>query len=280
MAGSNRGVSRSALACRFTHCRGQYLRIRNSRLAPGVRMITLFTFLAPPDRCGYLPEQTWQLRYEIVGELSDHEYSERLLQGWRRFGHSLFRPECPSCRACLPLRVDTERFQMSRTQKRVWKKNVDSIRLEIHSPTVTREKLALYDRFHAHQSRTKGWPEHAGNSADSYHDSFVNNPIGTQEWCYYLGKQLVGVGFVDHLPIGLSAIYFYHEPDLRERSLGVFNVLTVMAMAKTWRKPHVYLGFYVEECASLVYKAKYRPNEVLDPRSKKWIPFRDHADRE
>ena len=74
---------------------------------------------------------------------------------------------------------------------------------------------------------------------------------------------MVGVGYVDRLPAGLSAIYFFHDPDERQRSLGTYNVLSVLRKAAEWNLPHVYLGYYVEGCRSLEYKTRFRPNEVL-----------------
>ena len=118
----------------------------------------------------------------------------------------------------------------------------------------------------------KGWPSHAGETADDYVESFVDNPFPTQEWCYYLGQRLVGVGYVDQLPEGLSAIYFYYDPDERDRSLGTFNVLSILAAARALNVPHVYLGYYVEGCRSLEYKGRFRPNEVLRPDGE-WGPF-------
>ena len=70
----------------------------------------------------------------------------------------------------------------------------------------------------------KGWPDHGPKDPADYADSFVDNPFPTEEWCYYLGDRLVGVGYVDVLPDGLSAIYFFYDPDERDRSLGTFNV--------------------------------------------------------
>ena len=86
-------------------------------------MELLYTFASPPSPCGYLPDQTWSLRYELVRGITADEYGQRMLRGWRRFGHALFRPECPSCRRCLPLRIDVGRFAPSRSMKRVAKLN-------------------------------------------------------------------------------------------------------------------------------------------------------------
>jgi Arginine-tRNA-protein transferase, C terminus len=49
----------------------------------------------------------------------------------------------------------------------------------------------------------------------------------------------------------------------RARSLGTFNILSLLAAARERELPHVYLGYYVEGCRSMEYKRKFRPNEVL-----------------
>ena len=233
-------------------------------------MISLFTFQSPPSQCGYLPDREWSLRYQIVGELSPNEYGELLRRGWRRFGFQLFRPECTTCRECQSLRVNANDFALSRSQKRVRAKNAGEIELRIGEPEVTAEKLELYDKFHAAQVERKNWPDHGPKDAADYAESFVENPFPVEEWCYYLGGRLVGVGYVDAVPDGLSAIYFFHDPDERERSLGTFNVLSVIAAARDRGLPFVYLGFFVEGCGSLEYKAKFRPNEQLIAESGEW----------
>ena len=96
-----------------------------------------------------------------------------------------------------------------------------------------------------------------------YDDSFVDNPFPTREWRYYLGEALVGVGYVDPLAIGPSAITFIHDPSHRERSLGTYNVLALIDHARTLGQPHVYLGYYVAECPSMAYKARFATNQVL-----------------
>jgi arginine-tRNA-protein transferase len=226
-------------------------------------MISLATFTAPPSECNYLPGRQSQLHYEIVDDLSPEEYSERLNQGWRRFGHMLFRPACPDCRRCLSLRVPVAAFRPDRSQHRAWKANEGQVRLAIGEPAVSDEKLELYDRFHAYQSDMKGWPEHGPKDALDYIESFVQNPFPIEEWCYYLADRLVGVGYVDRLPVGLSAIYFFYDPDEAKRSLGTFNVLSILREARESGLPFVYLGYYVEGCRSLEYKGRFRPNEIL-----------------
>ncbi|MBX9583245.1 MAG: arginyltransferase [Gemmataceae bacterium] len=227
-------------------------------------MRSLYTFDTPPGPCSYLPGRASSLRYEYVRTLTPAEYQDRLLAGWRRFGHALFRPVCPSCRACQSLRVPVATFRPDRSQRRAWAANAD-LELTIGGPSVTEEKLDLYDRFHAAQAGRVGWTDHGPKDPAEYAGSFVANPLPAEEWQYRLGGRLVGVGYVDVVPAGLSAVYFFHDPDERKRSLGTFNVLSVIGSAAARGLPHVYLGYYVEGCRSLAYKARFRPNEVLGP---------------
>jgi arginine-tRNA-protein transferase len=236
-------------------------------------MEALFSFHAPPSPCGYLPDQIWQLEYEHFARLSPAEYMARLRAGWRRFGHSLFHNRCPSCTSCRSLRVLVNQFRPNRSQRRCWNKNAESVRLQVGQPSVSQVKLRLYDRFHAFQSDNKGWPLHPAKDAVSYGESFVANPFPTQEWCYYLGERLVGVGYVDDLPGALSAIYFFYEPGERHLSLGTYNVLRIIESARLRGIQHVYLGYYVEGCQSMEYKATFAPNQVLHPDGQ-WRDFR------
>jgi arginine-tRNA-protein transferase len=214
------------------------------------------------------------MRYEFVAEASAADYEQRLATGWRRFGRTWFRPQCPSCTACQSLRIDVARFRPDRTQRRNQKVNAATIRLQIGEPEVTAEKLALYDRFHDFQTENVGWSPKPPKDLAEYHDSFVDNPFPSEEWRYFRGDDLIAVGYVDALPNSLSAIYFFHEPDLRPLGLGVWNVLSCVAEAARRGLGHVYLGYFVDGCRSLEYKARYQPNEAFDWAQSKWKSFR------
>jgi arginine-tRNA-protein transferase len=235
-------------------------------------MESLFTYVSPPSQCGYLPDQDWSLEYDVVGRITRGEYLHQLAGGWRRFGNMLFRPRCQMCRACQSLRVIVDAFRPNRSQKRCRRANERDVRLVIGEPTVSRNKLQLYDRYHAFQATHKSWPLHPAKDASSYAQSFVQNPFPTEEWCYYLDRQLAGVGYVDYLPGGMSAIYFFYEPELRGRSLGTWNVLRLIDECARRKIPHLYLGYFVEGCASLEYKANFVPNQVFTIDGQ-WVDF-------
>jgi arginine-tRNA-protein transferase len=213
------------------------------------------------------------MHYVFVGQATDLEYQARLLQGWRRFGRSFFHPVCKTCRRCLSLRVPVATFRPDRSQRRATKAN-DDVDLIVGEPELTEAKLVLYDRYHDFQAEDKSWPAHGPKDPREYASSFLDNPFPTEEWCYYVGGRLIGVGYVDVLPTAMSAIYFFYDPDERHRSLGTYNVLRIIESAAARRIPHVYLGYFVEGCRSLEYKARFKPNEVLRPDGS-WGGFRD-----
>lgn len=246
-------------------------------------MHSLFTFTTPPHPCSYLPWQQARLEYEVIADLSGDEYLRRMLEGWRRFGRTMFHPVCRACQACQALRVRVADFRPDRSQKRCRLANQSHYRLEIGAPRASLEKLQLYGEFHAFQSRHKGWPEHDAPSLKNYESSFVEQPFTVEEWCYYNAQHLVGVGYVDALPDalpgdegqeGLSLIYFYYDPGERSHGLGTWNVLAAIEEAARRGLPYVYLGYFVAGCGSLEYKARFRPNEVRGEEGT-WRSLRD-----
>src|SRR5262249_38729676 len=132
--------------------------------------------------------------------MSRAEYHARLLQNWRRFGATLFRPACEACTACHSLRVPVATFRPDRSQRRCRAANESAVTLRIGTPAVSAAKLALCDRSHAFQSDFKGWPQPPAKDPAGYAESFVAHPFPVEEWCYSLGRRLIGVGYVDALP--------------------------------------------------------------------------------
>jgi arginine-tRNA-protein transferase len=239
-------------------------------------MKTLFVFQTPPGPCSYLPGRTSSMRYEMVATASVAEYEARMNLGWRRFGKTFFRPDCPTCQDCEPLRVDISMFYLSTSLRRVKRLAAPLVTLEIVQPVATEEKLDLYHLFHDFQVGHKDWPERYESLA-SYSESFVDNPFPTEEWNYRVNGELVGVGYVDVLSISLSMIYFYYHPKVRSLSLGTFNVLKGIDEAVRRQKTFVNLGYFVEGCRSLEYKGRFRPHERFDWDLQIWAPVSPEA---
>lgn len=225
-------------------------------------MKVLQTFTSESESCEYLPEESSNLLYEVVPQITPEEYEERMNAGWRKFGVFLFKPTCPTCRECRPIRIPVNRFVPDRSQRRALERNAD-LTVRYAQPGLDSERMDLYTRYHEAQAHRKGWPDHE-RDVESYMMQFVHNPLPSVEVSVWEGEHLRAIALTDVTPNVLSGIYHYHDPDLRERSLGTFVILQTIALAQRLNKEYAYLGYYVAHCASMSYKSRYRPCEVLD----------------
>jgi arginine-tRNA-protein transferase len=218
--------------------------------------------MPPPSKCQLLPDQKWQLEYDLVYSLGQDEYQRRINQGWRRFGNMLFRPHCPACTACQPIRILAQDFRPNRSQRRVRKANTETV-LVISDPVIDQVRHDLYMRHHAHHAAQKGWPLPEAEGALGSILSIVESSLPVKEWDFYRDDKLVAVCYVDELGEGFSGIYFYHDPDYRNLSLGTWMCMTLIDEAVKCSLPYVFLGYYVKGCRSMEYKGRFVPNQVL-----------------
>lgn len=227
--------------------------------------------ISPPSPCGYLPDRDWRMEHLRVESITAGEYQALMERGWRHFGHWIFRPVCENCHACQSIRIPVATFRPNRSQRRIIKANSGVIEPVFKEPQVDDEAVALFDRWHHHQTEKKGWPEHEPGNYASFHDSFVDQPFAVEAWYYYRESKLVGLGFVDTLPGALSAIYFSYDPSILPFSPGIWNVLRMIEEAKRRGLPHVYLGYWVDGSAIMEYKKRFLPAEILGPDNR-WQP--------
>ena len=94
--------------------------------------------------------------------------------------------------------------------------------------------------------------------------SFLSDEWGVTEYYQMRAKgQLVAVAVTDRINDGLSAIYTFFDPDLPQRSLGVFSILWQRQKALEAGLPYLYLGYWIRDCQKMSYKTQYRPLELL-----------------
>jgi arginine-tRNA-protein transferase len=78
-----------------------------------------------------------------------------------------------------------------------------------------------------------------------------------------MAGKLLAVGICDVSRRALSSVYFYFDPAEYKRSLGTFGALREIAFAHDAGIPYYYLGYFIEPCRSMRYKAEFRPFELL-----------------
>jgi leucyl-tRNA---protein transferase len=220
-------------------------------------------FQTPVRSCDYLPDRKSRMVFAEVDQLTSQEYLDLINQGWRRFGYWLFRPECPACRACEPIRVPVREYKPNRIQRRIIKKNSALLKLVIGQPEVDESRINLYVEHHNHHASTRGWHTTDEGSAVQSIMNFTVSPLPVQEWAYYLDGELVAIAYVDRLPDGFSGIYFYHSPAQARLSLGNWICISMLLKAQELNYDYVYFGYYVRGNISMEYKANFAPNQIL-----------------
>ena len=84
-----------------------------------------------------------------------------------------------------------------------------------------------------------------------------------QYWEFRADQRLLAVAVVDRLPLALSAVYTFYDPEATRRSLGTQAVLQQIEVARQAELPHVYLGYWVPGSRKMEYKRDYQPLEVF-----------------
>lgn len=225
-------------------------------------MKEIFRVIEPPRQCAYLHAERASLEIRVIESLSPHEYGELLARGYRRFGNQFFRPACPNCSACRSLRVLLPNFRPTSSQRRVLRQN-EGIRAELHPVYVTPAHVELINRYQRFMHRHRGW-QLQKYDLGSYHAGFVDgsDALGRQ-WLYFEENKLIGVALMDEAPGAISLVYFFYEPNWRERSPGTFSILNQLLYAQYHGLTYAYLGYCVQACQSLHYKSRFRPYELL-----------------
>ncbi len=202
------------------------------------------------------------MQYRLAMSLSEQRYAHLLERGWRRFGRTLFRPVCGSCRECQSLRVDINAFRPTKSQRRARNRNSE-VKLSVQPLSITPEHIELYNAYHLDMHHRRQWPFRK-ITEDEYFESFVDGDFSfSREFQYRLDGRLVGLGIVDMPCDVMSSIYFIHDPQLRDQSFGTMSVLRELDYGRETDRRWLYMGYYIRDCGSMNYKNRFGPHQIL-----------------
>ncbi|GAA3557764.1 arginyltransferase [Marinobacter xestospongiae] len=221
---------------------------------------TLAFFATPPHDCSYLPDREATTMFvDPRADISKRLYSQLTTLGFRRSGSHYYRPHCEACSACVPVRLNAERFVADRSQRRVWKRNSD-LQCELVPGRYSEEYYALYERYiRLRHSDGDMYPP----SREQFTSFLVEGATDTWFLEMRLDNQLIGLAVVDALEDGLSAIYTVFDPDQDHRSLGSFAILWQLEEVRRRDMAYLYLGYWIKACRKMNYKTRFRPIEAL-----------------
>ncbi len=212
--------------------------------------------------CGYLPNKlSNSLFIDPASDPSEDQLNLLHLQGFRRSGRLVYRPQCPTCNACMSSRIINSQFCPSKNQKKAINRNRD-LKLKWANADFSEEHYGLYE----HYINTRHKEGEMFPATQEQYQNFLIDGHGTHKFLEARNESgdLIACCVVDIFYDGLSAIYSYFDPTLDKRSLGRYMVLALISQGVAMQLPHTYLGYWIKESSKMNYKADYQPLEVFD----------------
>ncbi len=213
-----------------------------------------------PQPCAYLPGR---VERRAVTGLSGPNSQRRLdllnRAGFRR-GHGVaYRPACPGCSACVPVRVAAAEFAPSRSLRRAAARNAD-LRARERPPHATLEQYGVFASY----QRLRHGGDMAEMSFGEYRSLVEDTEVDTRVVEFRDGGgRLAAAAITDWLADGLSGVYNFFSVDRARASPGAYAVLWHVARARALGLPYVYLGYWVAGSRKMAWKARFRPLEAL-----------------
>lgn len=208
--------------------------------------------------CPYIEGQVERrMVTELLGKDADVVHNALSKSGFRRSHFMAYAPVCPSCSACIPVRVVVDEFYYSKNRKRVLKR-FDDIEVTRQLPKATHEQ---FDLFQQYQKMRHGDGDMSGMDFFDYRSMVEESPVNTSIIEFRRQGVLVGCLLMDQLDDGLSAVYSFFDSAPGFSGFGTYIVLKTVEMTKEMNLPYTYLGYLISKCNKMSYKARFTPLE-------------------
>jgi len=227
-------------------------------------------YVTAQQPCPYLEgRQERKLFTSLQGDDAQRLNDKLSHQGFRRSQNVLYRPSCTECTACLSARIDVQKFELSKSQKRVVNRN-KTLKREVNSPWATEDQYELFRKYLGARHARGGM---ADMDVFEFAAMIEETPIRTRVAEYTLGQDLIAVSLTDLIDDGLSMVYSFYDPSYTKSSIGTYLILDHIALAKEADIPYVYLGYWVPGSPKMGYKARFSGLEIY--LNKTWTPLGD-----
>ncbi|SIN93405.1 arginyltransferase [Salinivibrio sp. ES.052] len=216
--------------------------------------------VTPISSCQYLADQNEQLAVVLSGDYHQPErYGALLAAGFRRSGNLIYRPHCPQCQACQALRVDVAHYRPSKSQKR-HRSQLKRLTLQV-SENLDENWFALYDSYITSRHATGNmYPANRQDFLDFISSQWLSPRFIHLYQDEEKGLRLVAVAVIDVVDDGLSALYTFFDPH-HAFSLGRVCIQAQIQLAHALHLPWLYLGYQIDACTTMRYKADYYPHQ-------------------
>jgi len=215
-------------------------------------------FMTKETQCPYLHNKSEK---RLVTDLNNNPFifDELSLSGFRRIENWMYRPSCNSCNDCQSYRINLDNFNMTKSLKRVNKKNLNN-KINLKNNLAKKEYFKLFSKYQNER--------HTGSSMslmtyEEFQSMIETSPINTQILEFRTPyNKLIGVMLFDYQKDGLSAVYSFYDLDYQKDSLGSFMILELIKYSKKLNLDFVYLGYYIKNATRMNYKLKFKQGEL------------------
>jgi len=224
-------------------------------------LLSLRFFVTPLHTCSYFADrQAITLVVDPDTTLNSGQYSELSALGFRRSGSHVYRPHCPSCRDCIPIRIEVDKFSPNRSQRRIWRMN-ENIELITRPADFCDEHYSLYRRYIQDRHPAGGMDQ---DDPEQYRHFIQTDWCQTQLFELREAGELLAVAVTDVLENGLSAVYTFYDPSKLARSLGTWAILRQIEACRQRNLKWLYLGYWIPDSPKMQYKSRFTPFEYFD----------------
>ena len=226
-------------------------------------------YVTAPQPCPYLPGR---LERKLFTHLT-HEKSPVLVDnllrgGFRRSQNIAYMPYCEGCQGCVSVRVLVDKFEPTRSMRRVLEANSDLAAQRIQA-TPTSEQYSLFRAYIDERHADGGMADmsvldYAMMVEDSIIDTFMTEyRLAPPTAGGKARPPLVAAALCDRLSDGISMVYSFYDPEAARRGLGTYMIVDHIAHARRLGLPYVYLGYWIRGSAKMSYKQRFQPQERL-----------------
>ena len=210
--------------------------------------------------CSYKPEREATTVFVDPTIPVDRMLNSRLTDlGFRRSGAYLYRPDCEGCSACISCRIPVQQFRPRRRHRRILRCNRDISMSQCRDPA----EPAMFSLYQNYIDSRHPWGDMYPANAAQYETFIKSRTPHTRFYAFHQGSRLKAACVVDKLQRGLSAVYTFYDPTEPRRSLGNYVILRQVELARQLGLDYLYLGYWVENCPKMHYKAEFRPLQLL-----------------
>jgi len=226
-----------------------------------------------PMPCPYIAGKVERKLFtRLTGPQASDVNSQLSRAGFRRSHDIVYRPVCPGCNACVPVRIPVARFEPDRTMRRILKRNADLTMAGMPASAT----LEHYHVFAAYQATRHSDSDMSRMSHLDFVAMVEEGRVNTHLFeLRDAARTFHGAVLADRLEDGYSAVYSFYDTTEPKRSLGTHLILKLVEECRREGLPYVYLGYWIDRSRKMAYKTRFQPLEALGPDG--WAPMAPSA---